>query len=797
MSFFGNRPVRSSRDRKRSRLRLGLESLEGRQLLTASLLASTVDGSGNAVDFAIRSDASVVANQERPTNNITTPFQYSGYQTLSGLSASSITAFTFPNGDPAVVAMTGPESYLYVDRYTATGNPADPVAWTGWQQFGTFVATSVEAADNATSTAALFAIGADAQVYVAPGDPSTTAATGFASFQPLPGFSAASISVLGTGGGTYDVAALGGPQSYVEGNRVTLSLSGNSVQGAGWKQDGNFVATSVNLTPGFNLTALGTNYNPAGAIFLFAVGTDGGLYNDSLTPNRFSQAPDSTTYTFDSPNKRVVSSSAIVSNGYLTVYALTSSGEILQDQITATGLSSPDSLNDTGWSSLTAAGSPYLFPGFTATTMATTPTRDGGSDLLAIDTKGTIDVSHLPSHAALRFPGYTLNYNSYGGWFDLTTRAYHPIVSDLGPNGLPMVVSLASDGTPEVSIKTSSGSGSNPTPSYTSFAKLGGVAATSVAVSQEPNGFAVFALTGQQSNIFENQYFATGDSANPHAWTGWKQVGTDVATSIAAATPTGASATAGATVFALGVNGVIAASTPTSQSADPTQATFTALDGLAATSFSVKPLGSQVLIAALTNTQSYAYANLYTPPSQGTTTPRPSSWTLTGDFVLSKVVASTTPDGAPVVAGITPNGFRAVSLSLDGSTPPPSSLGNYVVLNSPPMFSTGTGSSYLTAIDFVPLTVNAASAVAYLLLVPSGNNGVYSETITASGPSPINFSTLTGSKVGRSLATSPNDPMNNIFLADALGQVYVSQASASGDPNNPVTYTAFTSIGMV
>ncbi len=801
INFSGKRRNRAIRARARGRLRLGLESLEGRELMAASPLATTSDRSGNPVDFLIRSNASVVVNQERPTNDVTAPMQYSGYQTLSGLSASSISAFTLPNGDPAVVAMTGPQSYLYLNRYTATGNPAVPYAWTGWQQFGSFVATSVASASNGTSGAAVFAVGVDAKVYAAPYDPSTTAtgvSTAFSGFGQLPGFSAASIGVLADGASSYEVTALGGPQSYVEDNKVVVSAG--TVQPAGWQQVGNFVATSINLTPGLNMTAIGTSLG--NRLFLFAVGTDGALYYDFLTLNPTTGGRDSTTYVMDTPSRDVASSTALVSDGYITVYALSTSGLISYDQITATGLSA-NPLYNSGWNPRNTVVPNQPIPGFSATAMATIPTADGGSDLLALDTTGVDNVEHLLPHPAVSItdiyfgiPGYTINSNVYTGFSDLATRSYHPIASASGPTGLPIVVSLGTDGSVSVNRDLAAGT-SGAANTYSGFSKLNGLSATSIAATTEPNGFAVFALTGQQSNIFEDQYLATGNAANPYAWTGWQQLGSFVATSIAAATstPGSATATAGPTVFGLGVNGVISATSPTPSGADPTQATFTPLNGLATTSFSVKALSSQILVAALTNTQSVAYADLYTPQSSGS-----AGWTLTGNYVMSRVIASTTPSGAPVVAGISPLGYQAVSLSLNGTTPPPSSPGNYQSLNFPVRIPFQPAQvpriSDYTGIGFAPLVIPGGSSVAYLEL-DFTPGGIFLATTIPNGSSGTYSSPIQGSGIGQFLATSSDATSSNVYLGDNLGQIYVSQATATGNSQAPLSFSSFVSLGTV
>jgi len=806
INSLGERRDRTSRARARGRLRPGLESLEVRQVLAATPLATTLDRSGNPVDFLIRSDASVVVNQERPTNDITSPIQYSGYQTLSGLSASSITAFTLPNGDPAVVAMTGPQSYLYLNRYTATGNPAVPRAWTGWEQFGSFVATSVASASNGASGAAVFAVGVDAKVYAAPYDPSTTAtaaSTAFSGFQQLPGFSASSISVLADGASSYSVTALGGPESYVEDNKVIVA--GGTVQPVGWQQVGNWVAISINLTPGLNTTAIGTSLGDR--LFLFAVGTDGVLYYDPLTLDATTGERDSTTYVADSPNHQTVSSSAVLSAGYMTIYAMSGTGSIAYQQLTATGLTG-NPLSETGWGILNAPFyNPYNppQPQFVATAMTTSPTADGGSDLVALDFTGVTNIKHLVAHPAVSAPSYTIQNNQYSIWTDLGTNSYHPIATASGPNGLPIVVTLGSDGSVYANRDVTAGT-SGAADTYSGFTRLDGLSATSIAATTEPNGFAVFALIGPQSSIYENQYVATGDSTNPYAWTGWNQLGDWVATSIAAATPSHANSAAGATVFGLGVNGVIAATGATVAGNDPSQAVYTPFNGLGATSFSVKALGSQVLIAALTNTQSYPFSNLYTPPGQGVsrspTTPGSSAWTLTGTDVLSKVVASTTPSGDPVVAGVSPSGAPAVSLSLDGTNPPQGSPGNFQSLSFPYQTNIQGYLPYYTGLGFVPLAIADGSAVGYLELVQANGyysylEGVYLATTIPNGMSDTYYQPISGSSAFRFVATSTEPTSNSIVVGDSLGQIFVSQATATGDTQAPLSFSSFVSLGTV
>ncbi len=90
------------------------------------------------------------------------------------------------------------------------------------------------------------------------------------------------------------------------------------------------------------------------------------------------------------------------------------------------------------------------------------------------------------------------------------------------------------------------------------FVALPGVAATSIAAAliDRDGEVAVYALTGSSSLIYENQYLATGDAATPYSWTGWRPLGTFVASAIAATHAEGAYQ---ATVFAIGTDRVVAA----------------------------------------------------------------------------------------------------------------------------------------------------------------------------------------------------------------------------------------------
>lgn len=195
--------------------------------------------------------------------------------------------------------------------------------------------------------------------------------------------------------------------------------------------------------------------------------------------------------------------------------------------------------------------------------------------------------------------------------------------------------------------------------------------ATSIVAAPEPNGVAVFALTNTESFIYEDQYAPTGDPANPYAWTGWKQVGNMVATAIAATSTSDPSSANEPTLFAVGVNSVISVSQAFLRasvlgSSELAFSDFTPLSGLDATALSVQAVGAQILVAGLTGPQSFAYGNLYNASIDPVTTPGTAAgWTVASDYVFSKITASTSPSGAPVIAGFSPYGYQAVTLSIN------------------------------------------------------------------------------------------------------------------------------------
>lgn len=787
MNLLGKHRGRPGRARGRGRWRPELERLEVRQLLAASTVATTLDARGNPVQLAILAGGAVVANMDRATNDPSTPYRYSGEQSLPGLAASSIVGVTLPDGSPAAVATTGPESYLYLDRYQATGDPASPFAWTGWQQFGTFVATAVAAASDGASGSAIFAIGADTQVYEAPYDPSTTAtaaSTAWSGFQKLAGPGAASITALGDGASAYEVAALGGPQSYVEGNRVVVS--GGMVQPKGWTQLGNFVASSINLTPGLNTNALGGSLGDR--LFLFAAGGDGSLYLDPLTVDATTGDRDSTTYSsYGSPTGRVASSSAIIADGYMTLFALTTTGVVGEDQVVATGLTS-DPLDSQGWQFLYSVGESSV-EGIDATAMTTSPTADGGGDLLVTDSTGTALVNHLIAHPALGFPGYGIQYNQFAGYTSLSSIFSHPIATDFGPSGLPIVATLGSDGSVYAARDLAAGTSGAPD-TYSAFAQLPGLTATSIAATREPNGFAVFALVGPQSSIYEDQYLPTGNATTPYAWTGWGRMGTLVATSIAAATPTNATSANQATVFGLGADGTIYAAGATPAGGDSTQATFTPLPGLAAAAFSVKAQSSQILVAALTGPQSYAYADLYSPPATVGNSGVATGWTVAGTFVLEAVAAGTDSTGKPIVAGVTTassSNRSAVSLSLDGGQAPASNTSNYAYIDAG-----GFEDQNAVAV----LTLPGSTAVGYLVF-PTIETAVYLEPVVPGVVTSLYGSRVNGDAVTVHDFATSTGTFDAFYVSGEGGVIYVCQIAASGDPTNPLKASAYGSLGTL
>ncbi len=766
--------------------------------MAVSPIATAIDGGGRPVYYSIAADGSVMVNQSVPSNNPNLPPQPTAAQTLSGLKANSIAAFTDAIGETAVAATTASSSYAYVDRYATTGNPMTPFAWTGWQQLGNFVATSVTAASNGTSGAAVFAIGADSHVYenaYAPTSGST--ASQWSGFQQVGASSASTISVVANKAGSYEVAALTGPASYVE---ATEAVDANgTISSAPFAQLGNFVASSINLTPGLNTNSNGNSIGDR--LFLFAVGGDGVLYDDPLTLDASTGHRISTTYSpLGNPSAiqgAVTASAAAVSGNTITVTALVgATGALYQGQYQIPVSSTSQALS--GFWGLINPGSPSAGTkaplDFQATALVAVPSPPTGTaEFVSDDAGGNARVGAIASATT-----------TFSGWVGLPTPGARQVVAGL-IYGSPVVVELGSDGTVYTDITLGVFADGAPVPNpagqpnpagsfgtgnaiqFGGFTPLLGLKATSIGVMTDPDGdLVVLALTGKQSYVYADVIYNTNEN-NRRGETGWFQVGTIVASSIQGAS---ANSGAGATVFALGVNNVVYTSSinPNGGSLRFGNSTdFAPLPGLSVASFSVHAVGSQILVAALSGPQNYGYANLYTPPT-ATTPSKTTGWTLAGKAVLQSVVATESPTGAPAVAGVDAgNGsFASISLSTNLANAPASNPDNELYYGN-------YGGNIL-----VPLVYPNSAGVVYVSQSP-GNAVILQGVLPgATSATSLNYfalgtlqpPVLVGSVVALSDGTSPY-----IIASGEDGMVYVIQGYPTGNPSNPYLFTTFASLG--
>jgi hypothetical protein len=742
-----------------------VESLEGRQLLAT--LATTLDTNNNPIIFTIGANGTVQDDRQVPTNNASSPYRSNGLESLSGLTATSIAAYQLPNGDPVVLATTGPESYVYLKQYEATNNPAQPYAWSSWIQTSQFVAQSVIAVSATNGNgAAIFAIGADNNVYenIYSSDNSPGPYT---DFQPLPGLTATKLAAIYDSGDTFRVFALTGPESYVY--QDTTTLGDNTITSNGWSTvDPNFVASSISVANAPTSAFAGTS--SPNSLMVFASGAgDGQLYDDSLvldtnTGDRtgigfgmISLQPYNPSDSLDvrTPTIPFISSSAVDLGGYLTLFAATSNGNVYENQYVLTGLVSPSSYW-IGWK----------VTGLMGASVISTEATGGGVEAVSAYSVIPAFVT-APAHDALSFPGYAPIPDDFTQPADLSTTVSSPLVTTTGVNGRPVVFTIGYGGTVSESQDEATGSGITTTQdSYSAFTALPGLTcASSIAATTEPNGIAVFALTGSASLIFENQYRPTGDGS--YAWTGWEQLDNFVATSIAAATG-GDSASNGPTVFAIGTNGnvydnaSIAGGLP---SDNYVFGNFGLLNGLNASSISARSTSTGIVLAALTGTESYAYANIDTTAAW-------SGWQQTGNYVMSSVLATTSATGSPAVAGTSPLGYQAVS---DYGT---TSWGAYQAINFDSYIGGSANEGFTQILALASATLPSQVGVIYYDLTQSPDGeytGVYAaysydDGTGGAGPSPIsNFA-------GNKLAAAPDGLQPTYYIVGQDGNIYVNQA---------------------
>jgi len=764
---------RVARARHRRGTRPRVEPLEGRQMLAAGLSA-TVTVAGAPIVFQVGGDGTVSVDQDRATNNAAAPYAFSGLQQLPGLKATAIAAFADATGGPAVIALTGAQSFVYEDRYAPTGNPATPYAWTGWTQMGNLVATSITAAGGVKGgDSALFATDAGGTVYEdAFRGTATPAGYQSTGFQPLGGIKASSIAAVGygsPGSGGFVVYALTGPQSFVyeEASVDSLGSAGNPFTTSGWQSLGNFVASSIDAWA-----------VPGGGPGLFVAGGDGRLYADVATISPNPPAPGGFTgfqYAGTIAGGSFVSIKSTTNQNSVTVDALTGSQSYVYEN---------HYVFDGSSTTPVFAGN-FQTPGnFVATAIDAATTPAGLPVVFAVGGDGNLNIDQAAAQPVGSTP------TVYNGFASPSASANHVLASTSGPSGLPVVFSIGTDGSVYVDIDTASTPGSTLDP-YSGFQPLAGLQATSIAATSEPNGIAVFALTGASSFIYQDQYRPTGNAAQPYAWTGWQPVGNFVASSIAAATDL-RSTVNGPALFAIGASGFYtfaAQSTPPATTTAPYAfGGFQLLDGLATTSISVKGFGDSLEVFAMTGAQSYAYANRYI---QTGTAQAPSyawsGWTQLGNFVVTSITAADGPIGvADVVASIA-GGARFVNEDLVTATTP-------TVMTAwsgfQPIGLTAAGA-------FGSFTYASGGGLDFGLTGPASFVSQVSYTVTGTPPV-VAYSSLPplGNFVAQAIAASPDFLEPAIYAVGGDGQIYVNQAVASSG-KSPYTWLGWSFLGKL
>ena len=727
-------------------------------------LSAAATMAGAPVVFSVGSDGTVLADMDRATNKASSPYAFSGVQKLLGIKATSIAAFGDEGGGVAVVAMTGAQSTLSINRYAPTVNASAPFAWTGWKPLGgSFVASSVTAAGGINGGGAgVFATDANGGVYESIDfkNPSNFNRFEFSAFQALPGLSTKAISAVSNGASGFVVFALTGAQSYV--NRIATSYNGATsgplLTTSSWQAMPDFIASAIDAwTP--------PNQGPS----VFAIGAgDGALYDSATTTADV--PPGAGRYT---PFQYV----GAISGAKISSIASTTNA----NSVTVYAMTGPQSF---------AYEDHYIFNGTSPTPVFAAPFQQVGGFVA-----GAIEAATAPGGAPIVFatgssdgspyinqglaPPVGATATPYAGWVNLTNPANHPLTVTSGVNNLPVVFTLAPDGSVYVAMDTASAPGTTATDPYSTFKKLDGLTASSLVATSERNGVAVFALTDASSHIYVNQYHATGNATTPYAWTGWYQVGDFVTSSIAAATNS-QSTINGPAVFAVGAFGgaFVSQSTPNSVGTLPYNfGAFQYISGLNAKSISAKGIGDSIQLYATTGSQSFAYGNRYV--QTGTAQAPAYSWTgwqQLGNFVVTSVTAVNGPsDAANVVASVA-SGARFINSYVGG-----------------------------TWSGFQPIGLNTGAAFASIAY-PNGQGGI---NVGLTGPYSYVYSTTRspdgtyspvqplGNFVGQSLATSADYFQPAVFITGGDGQIYVNQAVATPGQSSPYRWLGWYYIGAI
>ena len=779
-----------SKQRRRS-LALNLEPLEGRQLMAT--LAATTAFSSTPVVFTLGSDGTVFVNQQRPTNDPTSPYKSAGLVALPGLQASSIAAFHTINGFPEVVATTGTQSYVYRNVEQQTNNPLQPYAWSGWQAISNYVATSVVTGQT-SNTAGIFIIGGDANVYE---DVESTASGGgtFSGFQSVPGLSLASISVANDGSDYYRIFGTTGAQSYVSQATTTATFgsNGTTITTSPWTTlSSNFVTSTVYQAVAPTNPSVGSGQNFP--ISLFVTGGDGRLYSTTLTSNGVGSRSASSFQLVGNPSQvpvAVVSATATLSSSgtYQTILALGKNGVVYENQAIPVSGSST-SFTYSGWVPLND---------LIGTSIVAVNDYSGGPMLVARSTNG---VTTFKQAALLASPGTASSpvLNAFTNAVNLLV-AYHPLAVTTGVTGKPVVVTVGNDGTVYVAQDTTATSSSTTTDTYSGYTALPGLNATSISATTEPNGIAVFAMSNSLSYVYVNQYRPTGNTAQPYAWSGWAQAGLTPAQSIAAVTAGGSSSNT-PTLFVNPTSGSINVYQATSP-ANPTlgygfSQAPTTLTGLTAATMSVKATANGIEVAALTGPQSYPAVNLDVSGSTGQ--PTFAGWATLNTYVANRAIATTGVGGIPAVAVNSSSGQQAFSEDLSSGT---SSSSFSAFRQIPIPFSTDPGQTAPSGYSFQELTsitYKNSLGGAYFDVFSPKNGSVYGFGFTAgSGSTGQQFTgnPTIGTIQVSSLATTPDFTDPSLFAGGDDGRIYVNQGVLSNSTQNPYTYMGWVALGSL
>ena len=768
----------------------GVEFLETR--LALSTTAVTYDVNGDATYFGIDSQHVVTATRQVQTGQYNSPTRINGPEALTGISATAVTAAIVPDyNSTQVYALTGPESYIQGDTYSL-GLGQTTKGWGGWHAYySNFVAKSIVAVTSPDRIfSAFFAIGGDNNVY---GDMDTDPNSDSYVLSPIPGLTATSISATYESNGVFRVFAMNGTQSNIYQTTVS-NQQGRLVSSAWTPVNTSFVASSFSLVSG------PSNATPGGAaapnsLLLFATSAvTGHIYDDSLVLDSSTGQRTDTGFNVvpmdayagssnSSPPPTLVTTSAVDSGDYVTLFGQTEAGVIFSNQYLLTGTTNPTP----SWIGWQAIGQGKV--GITASLVSTS---EKNVSLIAQDSTDQTIYTSAPGHDALNSSGTPIA-NSFNGTFPLASLAVHPLVSAIGPNGRAMVFTIGADGSVYVSTDTTPGTGVTSTQdTYSPLSLIPGIDATSIAVTAEPQGVALFAMTTTPGSIFVSEYRPTTSGVG-YAWSSWRHVGGDfIGRSMSAATD-GDPTSNGPKLFLIGGdNNVYEMNSiaPATASDGYTFQNPVPVAGLSATAISAHTINNGLLLTALTGGQSYVYANIST---KGTW----AGWTQTGNYVMNQVVALATTSGTPALAGTSPLGYQASSVYSATS-----GWGPYIPSPSDRLLGTLVQANYFGSIGFAAGSLPSGTpglALLDLLQPLRATNdfqGVYSSYVF-NDVTAIEGKTPLSSFAANSIAIGPDSLGPTYFIVGSNGRVYVNQAISPGDIYTPWTYLGYVDLGAI